>query len=165
MRKTWFGTAAIIGALFASTSVLAQTAQDDDAPVYLIADQVFLDGEDLLVASGHVEARQGERRLIAEKITYNQDTDTLTIEGNIRLEDGSTTVVLADAAELSDDMREGLLQGARMILGRPVATGRGRDAAHPRALPADVQGCRDLLSGVRRWPPPAMAYPRTAGDP
>lgn len=116
MRKTWFGKAAIIGALFASTSVLAQTAQDDDVPVYLIADQVFLDGEDLLVASGSVEARQGERRLIAEKITYNQETDTLTIEGNIRLEDGSTTVVLADAAELSDDMREGILQGARMIL-------------------------------------------------
>ncbi|MEY8882659.1 LPS-assembly protein LptD [Donghicola sp. XS_ASV15] len=116
MRNTWFGKAALIGALFASTSVLAQTAQDDEAPVYLIADQVFLDGEDLLVASGHVEARQGERRLMAEMVTYNQDTDTLSIEGNIRLEDGSNTVILADAAELSDDMREGLLQGARMIL-------------------------------------------------
>ncbi len=116
MRNTWFGKAALIGALFASTSVLAQTAQDDEAPVYLIADQVFLDGEDLLVASGHVEARQGERRLMAEMVTYNQDTDTLTIEGNIRLEDGTNTVILADAAELSDDMREGLLQGARMIL-------------------------------------------------
>ncbi|NVO26882.1 LPS-assembly protein LptD [Donghicola sp. C2-DW-16] len=116
MRKTWFGKAALIGALFASTSALAQATQTEDAPVYLIADQVFLDGEDLLVASGHVEARQGERRLIAEKITYDQTSDTLTIEGSIRLEDGSNTVVLADSAELSDDMREGILRGARLIL-------------------------------------------------
>ena len=106
MRLNGFMKGAVLAALLSSTAALAQTSED--APVYLIADEVFLDGEDLLVATGNVEAMQGERRLTASKITYDQITDTLTIEGPLRIIDENGDVLVADSAELTDEMREGM---------------------------------------------------------
>lgn len=91
-------------------------ATDADEPAILIADNVFITEGSTLVAEGNVEALQGDRRLKAQKITYDRSTKKMTIEGPIILQDGTGTLILADAAELDRDLQNGLLTGARMVL-------------------------------------------------
>lgn len=144
MRLNGFMKGAVLAALLSSTAALAQTSED--APVYLIADEVFLDGEDLLVATGNVEAMQGGRRLTASKITYDQITDTLTIEGPLRITDENGDVLVADSAELTDEMREGILQGARVVLDQQLqiaAAEMGRSQGRYRQMSkASVTSCQ-----------------------
>ncbi|WP_323779443.1 LPS-assembly protein LptD [Leisingera sp.] len=95
----------------------AQTATPPDPaqPAMLVADQVFITPDRILVAEGNVEAFQGNTRLRAEKITFDQTTGTLQIEGPIRIDQEGDITILADAAELDSDLRNGLLTGARMV--------------------------------------------------
>jgi len=69
------------------------------------------------VASGNVEVFDDGVRLRASRITYDRTSDTLSVEGPIVLSRGEGDVLLADMAEISGDLREGLLRGARLVLG------------------------------------------------
>ncbi len=89
-----------------------------EAPAILISDALKIEGKTRLVATGNVEALQGERRLKAARVIYDREKDTLTLEGPITLTEGEDVIVLADAGELSADLRDGLLIGARMIFDR-----------------------------------------------
>ena len=82
----------------------------------LIADRVFLEAGDTLTAEGTVEVLYKGTRLTAERIVYFSKTDRLEITGPIRLTDESDTVIVADAADLSRDLTEGVLTSARMVL-------------------------------------------------
>ncbi|UWQ34345.1 LPS assembly protein LptD [Leisingera sp. M527] len=95
----------------------AQTAAlpDPAQPAMLVADQVFITPDRTLVAEGNVEAFQGDIRLRAQKITFDQTTGTLQIEGPIRIDQQGDITILATAAELDRDLRNGLLTGARMV--------------------------------------------------
>lgn len=97
-------------------------AQDVDAkePAILIADEVFIRADRTLVAQGNVEAFQGATRIQAKSITYDRDTGGLVIAGPIVLTEGQNTVILADAAELSPDLRAGILTGARLVLNQQL---------------------------------------------
>ncbi|MDC0656917.1 LPS assembly protein LptD [Leisingera sp. SS27] len=96
----------------------AQTAaaQDPAQPAMLVADQVFITPDRTLVAEGNVEAFQGDIRLRAQKITFDQGTGTLQIEGPIRIDQNGDITILANAAEMDSSLRNGLLDGARMVL-------------------------------------------------
>jgi len=93
----------------------AVSQQEQTAPAMLVADQLFITPDRTLVAEGNVEAFQGDTRLRAAKITFDQTTGTLDIEGPIRIDQGDTITILASAAELDRDLRNGLLTGARMV--------------------------------------------------
>lgn len=82
----------------------------------LTADQVFVDAAQRLVASGAVEVWYGSVRLTAGRVVYDQARNHLTIEGPIALQDGPDRLILADSAELSDDLRAGLIRSARLVL-------------------------------------------------
>ncbi len=82
----------------------------------LTADQVYVDAARRLVASGAVEVWYGSVRMTASRVTFDQARNHLTIEGPIVLHDGPDRVFLADSAELSDDMRAGLIRSARLVL-------------------------------------------------
>lgn len=100
-------------------SATAAPGQDgDDAPAFstLVADRVEITGDGKLIASGNVEALHEGARLRAERIIYDEASDSLQIEGPIVLTEGTRSVILADSAELSGDLREGLLQSARVVL-------------------------------------------------
>jgi len=100
---------------------LTAGAQQGTPPAaVLVADQVFLTRDRTLVAQGNVEAFQGETRLRARTISYNQTTGALTIEGPIVISEGEDTLILADAAELDPDLQNGLLRGARLILNQQL---------------------------------------------
>lgn len=83
----------------------------------LVADNLEIAGDSVLIAQGAVEVFFQGRRLTATRIVYDQKGGTLTIEGPIRLTDESgDTVILASEADLSSDMTEGLLTSARVVL-------------------------------------------------
>ncbi|MFT6677249.1 MAG: LPS-assembly protein [Sulfitobacter sp.] len=89
-------------------------------PAVLIADQVFITRDRTLVAQGNVEAFQGSTQIRASAIRYNQDSGALTLEGPIVITDGPDSVILADAGELNNRLRTGLLVGARLILNQQL---------------------------------------------
>lgn len=82
----------------------------------LVADRVFLTGDNLLTAEGAVEAFYKDARVQAARIVYDARTETLDIAGPISLTDASGTVILADSAQLSRDLQNGLLKSARMVM-------------------------------------------------
>jgi LPS-assembly protein len=95
---------------------LAQDTTGETEPALLIADEIFITNTRDLIATGNVEAFQGQLRLKAREIRYNRDTGALSITGPIVLQDGDEVTVLADSAELDTDLRAGILLGARMVL-------------------------------------------------
>ncbi len=82
----------------------------------LVADRLFINADTTLTAEGAVEVLFQGSRLTAQKITYDQSTDRLTIEGPITLTDGTGTVILASQGDLSGDLRDGILKSARLVL-------------------------------------------------
>ena len=95
---------------------LAAQAQEAEAPALLIADTVFVTADGKLVAEGNVEAFQGDVRLRAQRITFDRTSGSLNIEGPIRIDQGGTATVLADAAQMDEGLQNGLLTGARLVL-------------------------------------------------
>lgn len=93
---------------------LRASAQQDQA--VLIADQVFIAADRTLVAQGNVEALQGDVRIRASAIRYDGETGSLIIDGPIVMTEGADTIILADAGELDQEFRNGILRGARLIL-------------------------------------------------
>ena len=85
-------------------------------PAILVADDIQVTRDRRLIAQGNVEAFQGQTRLSAQAIEYNPDTGALTITGPIVIDDGAGVTILADQAELSRDLQNGLLTGARLVL-------------------------------------------------
>jgi LPS-assembly protein len=99
---------------------LGLLAQEPPKPAVLVADQVFITNDRTLVAQGNVEAFQGTTRLRARTIRYNGADGSLQIEGPIVLQEGDDTIILADAAQLDGDLRNGILTGARLILNQQL---------------------------------------------
>lgn len=98
----------------------AALAAQAQAPASLVADRIAITGADVLVADGNVEVFHDGRRLRARRITYDGATDRLQIEGPIVLTDDSGSFVLAEAAEMSADLTDGVLRSARLVLNRQL---------------------------------------------
>ncbi|MGJ8545383.1 MAG: LPS-assembly protein LptD [Sulfitobacter sp.] len=102
--------------MIALVAALPFAAQAQDKPAILVADELYITQDRVLVAQGNVEAFQNGVRLQARTIRYDQTSGSLTIEGPIVISEGTDTVILADAAQLDEGLREGLLQSARLVL-------------------------------------------------
>ncbi len=82
----------------------------------LIADNIVVDPSGQVTASGNVQVFYQGTQLEAERVSYSQSGDQLTITGPIRITDESGTVLLANEAELDRDLRNGVLVSARLVL-------------------------------------------------
>jgi len=82
----------------------------------LIADLVEVTGNQRLIASGNVEVIYDGTRLSAARITYDQASDRLVIEGPILIVTSDGTILTADQASLDPQLENGLLRGARLVL-------------------------------------------------
>ncbi len=117
MRLTCLILLWLMAAIFAPAQ--AQTTAPTHAS--LSADRiVYTSGYRVLRASGNVVILYGAARLEAAAITYDQHNDRITAEGPIRLTEGENLTMLADFAELSGDMRNGVLRSARMVLNQQL---------------------------------------------
>ncbi|PKP71591.1 MAG: LPS-assembly protein LptD [Alphaproteobacteria bacterium HGW-Alphaproteobacteria-4] len=101
-------------------TAVAQTAPATAAT--LLADRIHMANSSVLIADGSVEVFFNGTRLSATRIVYDAATDRLLIEGPLRLvtPGGTEAVIVADSADLSADLREGVLLGARMVLAQEM---------------------------------------------
>jgi LPS-assembly protein len=94
-----------------------QRSQDKNAPIVFQADEVQYDDQlALTVAKGHVEISQGGEVLLADTVTYNQRTDTITASGHVSLLEPTGEVNFADFMELRDSMNNVFAQNVRRLL-------------------------------------------------
>jgi LPS-assembly protein len=122
-------SAALIGLAGAvGAQPLADTV-DTTAPVALVADSVSFDeAAGTVTASGDVEVYHGERTLTASSIVYDSVNERIRAEGPIVLRDPSGSTVIADFADLDPELRDGVIEGARAVIGGENG-GAGRLAA------------------------------------
>ncbi|MFZ1662140.1 MAG: LPS assembly protein LptD [Paracoccaceae bacterium] len=104
--------AALVAAFLSASPLTGQTT--DQAT--LVADQILINADSTMVANGAVEVLYKGTRLTASKITFDQTSSKLLIEGPITIDDGQGSVILASEAEISSDMRDGILKSARLVL-------------------------------------------------
>ena len=82
----------------------------------LSADEIQLDVEDRLIASGNVEALFEDLRLTASEIIYDQQENQLQIKGPVRLTDGAGNVLDANSATLSPELQTGVIRAVTLVL-------------------------------------------------
>src|SRR5215469_18475149 len=113
--------AAALGILAALTSVATEAEAQTQGhpgsarnePFLLVADEVQYDEDlGLTIAKGHVEISQDKQVILADVVTYNKKTDTLTASGHVSLLDPSGDVVFANYAELQDKLKDGFIKDA-----------------------------------------------------
>lgn len=98
-----------------------QAATTSEAQTTLVADRIRLDASGgRLVAEGNVEIFHGDVRLTARRLTYDRARDRIEIEGPLYITQGNGQVFQAAYAELSTDLRNGILQSARLVLSRQI---------------------------------------------
>ena len=116
MTRTILRLLIILGAFWTDLACPALAQQSKSPLASLVADKITLNDQSQLVAEGNVYVVYEGRIIRATQIIYDQTTDSLSIEGPIRLEDGDNIIVVANRAELRSDLQNGLLQSARMVL-------------------------------------------------
>src|SRR5262245_19928649 len=101
----------------AEISIGGGPPQDKNAPVVFRADEIEYDDQlALTIARGHVEISQNGQVLLADTVSYNQRTDTITASGNVSLSQPTGEIVFADFIELRDSMNEDFAKNVRMLL-------------------------------------------------
>ena len=94
---------------------LAQTSDRAGQFATLVADSLFIDNNQRLIAQGNVEVFTDDARLRATRVSYDRATDRVLIEGPITLSQGPDIIILADQADLSPDFQRGLIRSARVV--------------------------------------------------
>jgi len=103
--------------LFPPTQLPSEALVSDDQPVVLTADKIdYLQQQDIVIASGHVEVVQGETLILADEIIYNRIKERITARGNVAVMDSTGSVMFSDEVEFRDDLYEGVIEQFRMRL-------------------------------------------------
>jgi LPS-assembly protein len=106
-----------VAAARATPMRVAPTAAKPDQ-ILLQADQIIYDTKARIVtAKGHVEIADDTRVLLADQVSYDEAKDLVTADGHVSLQDENGNVAFADHVELTQDLREGALQGLSALIG------------------------------------------------
>lgn len=83
-------------------------------PVLLTADQLGYDrANSLVIAEGHVEVVQGDTIVLADRISYHQNTNEVIASGNVSLRQATGDVVFADNVRLKNNLQAGIIHNFR----------------------------------------------------
>ncbi len=141
---------ALLALALAGAAASPAFAQDRNAPVTFTADDVQYDRDaGIVTASGHVEAWQNDRTLRADRIVFNRNTGVAAATGHVVLQEPDGQVVFSDYAELTQDMKDGVLAGMRAQLsqnGRLAANGAKRTDARINELSRAVYSTCNLCA-------------------
>ena len=140
---------AIIFIMFSSLSAVAENITN------LIADEIKINQAGELVASGAVTVWYEDRKVTASSITYASQNDKLIIRGPIRIIDNQSTMILGDQAELSEDLKVGIIKSAKIILGYQVQIAAAKvlqkDARYSEAFNIAATSCHVCLNKTPLW--------------
>ena len=85
--------------------------------INLIADEVGHDENlGIFVARGHVEILRSGKIVKADVVTYNERTKRITAAGNVVILEPDGDTQFASYADVTDDVKEGILRDFRMLL-------------------------------------------------
>ncbi|MEC9345473.1 MAG: LPS assembly protein LptD [Pseudomonadota bacterium] len=103
-------------ALFTCGMAAAQdSAAPSDETVRLVADEMVHERDlGLVTATGNVEITQGERVLLADRVSYNERDDVVTASGNVVLREPNGDVAFADYVELRDSFKQGVIRELKL---------------------------------------------------
>jgi len=140
---------AIIFIMFSSLSTVAENITN------LIADEIKINQAGELVASGAVTVWYEDRKVTASSITYASKNDKLIIRGPVRIIDNQSTMILADQAELSEDLKVGIIKSAKIILGYQVQIAAAKvlqkDARYSEAFNIAATSCHVCINKTPLW--------------
>jgi LPS-assembly protein len=126
-------------------------------PVTFGADQVQYDQQNnLVIATGHVEAWQNGHVLRADKIVFDRNTGTAAATGHVVLLEPDGEVMFADYAEMTQDMNDGVLKDMRALMtqnGKLAANGVRRTAGKINELSRVVYSPCNLCKDNPTKPP------------
>src|SRR5712692_7064148 len=173
-RTTLALVGAVLALLVAAPAGLAeftvggQRGENKKAPIVFQADEVAYDDQlALTVAKGHVEISQGGEILLADTVSYNQRTDTVSASGHVSLLMPTGEVVFADFMELRDSMNDAFAQNVRMLLAdrsRLVANTARRVNGNRLELRRGVYSPCDLCKSDPTAPPAWQLKAREVSD-
>jgi LPS-assembly protein len=107
--------------------VLAGGAQAQDQPAVQLLDSLALIRADnmrydpqneVVSAEGHVEIDYRGEHLSADHLAYDQKADRVTADGHVTIIDKTGNVFFTDHAELTDQMREGVIEKVGILFGK-----------------------------------------------
>jgi LPS-assembly protein len=126
-------------------------------PVTFSADSVeYQQNQQLVIAKGNVEAWQNGRFLRADEVTFDRRTGIAIARGHVTLIEPGGQTLFADAAELSQNMRDGILTALRARLpqnARLAANGGRRTAGVLNSLSKVVYSTCNLCKKHPERPP------------
>ena len=135
--------------MFSSLSAVAENITN------LIADEIKINQAGELVASGAVTVWYEDRKVTASSITYASQNDKLIIRGPVRIIDNQSTMILADQAELSEDLKVGIIKSAKIILGYQVQIAAAKvlqkDARYSEAFNIAATSCHVCINKTPLW--------------
>src|SRR5437588_12840898 len=117
--RSLFGVLVMVGAAIpaAAQFTFGGAHEDKNAPILFRADEIQYDEQlALTIARGRVEISPNGMVLLADTVSYNQRTDTVTASGNVSLAQPTGEIVFADFMELRDSMSQGFAKNVRMLL-------------------------------------------------
>jgi LPS-assembly protein len=119
-----------------------------DQPVFYQADTAEYDREaGVVTLTGHVEFWQNGRALLADRVTFNRNTNVAAAQGNVVVLEPDGQTLFADYAELGAGLKDGVLSGMRALLaegGKLAANGARRTDAKLNELSRVVYSTCDL---------------------
>jgi LPS-assembly protein len=99
------------------TQPAAPAGQEDDTTINMIADEVGHDENlGIFVARGNVEILREGKIVKADVVTYNERTKRITAAGNVVLLEPDGDTQFASYADVTDDVKEGILYDFRMLM-------------------------------------------------
>ena len=95
---------------------VSQDEVSSDQEILFRAEQVVIDDVlGIVTATGDVLLVTQGRTLYADTISYHRNDDVITAFGNIELHDSQGTILYADEADMSTDMRNAFLANIRIL--------------------------------------------------
>ncbi len=137
-----------------------ETAPGETTPYVLLrADEVIYDEKArLTTAIGAVEIAHGAQVLRADRVTYDETRDLVTATGNVVVLQPTGEVLFADRAEFTDGLKDGVVEGFRMLLtddSRLAAAGGTRTGGVVttlnRAVYSPCELCKDDPERAPLW--------------
>ncbi|WP_051356569.1 LPS-assembly protein LptD [Azorhizobium doebereinerae] len=99
----------------ASGFAMANPKTDPNAKMLVTADQLVYDYKnDTIAAVGNVQMYYDGSSVEAKKVTFNQKTNKVMAEGDVRLKQKDGKIITADNLELSRDLSEGFINSLRL---------------------------------------------------
>ncbi|HSB12296.1 MAG TPA: putative LPS assembly protein LptD [Blastocatellia bacterium] len=128
-------------------------AAADAEPVEVIADKQSKNG-DLILYEGYVNATQGDVRLQADRVTFNNTTHDMVAEGNVIFDQGADQRVTARRAEINLEAKRGTFWDTTGFTNRTQTgdyvffTAKRVEKTGPdtyELYDADVTACEDVI--------------------